>query len=95
MHGFIAGTTPPRATTDIDIVANVMVRVGALERCVGVLTAMSLEPTPPLTGGSLHRFVGERATVDLVVPDHLPKLARARIGGHTVASVVRWSTCSR
>lgn len=30
MHGFIAGTTPPRATTDIDIVANVMVRVGAL-----------------------------------------------------------------
>ena len=88
LHGFIAGTSPPRATTDIDIVADVLVRAGALGRCVDVLTSMHLEGKPSITDRSLHRFVGERATVDLVVPDHLPKTASTRIRGYQAVPVV-------
>ena len=82
LHGFIADVSPPRATTDIDIVADVLVRPGALGRCVDVLTSMDLEEKPSITGKSLHRFVGKRATVDLVVPDHLPRSVSTRIRGY-------------
>jgi predicted nucleotidyltransferase len=87
LHGFVAGTVPPRATTDIDIVAAVLVRRGALDRCVGVLESMDLRPQPSVTGKSLHRFAGDRATVDLVVPDHLPKAVVARIRGYSAVPI--------
>jgi hypothetical protein len=88
LHGYIAGTAPPRATTDIDIVADVLVNRDALHRCVAALEAIGLEPQPSITGKSLHRFAGERAVVDLVVPDHLPKHLTARIRGYSTISVV-------
>ena len=53
LHGFVAGTVPPRTTTDIDIVAAVLVRRGALDRCADVLEAMDLRPQPSVTGKSL------------------------------------------
>ena len=87
LHGFIGGESPPRATTDIDIVADVLVRPGALGRCVDVLTSMELEEKPSITGKSLHRFVGKRATVDLVVPDHLPRSASTRIHGYEAVAI--------
>ena len=46
LHGFAAGAVPPRATTDIDIVADVVVRVGALERCAAVLESLQFDPRP-------------------------------------------------
>jgi predicted nucleotidyltransferase len=87
LHGFIAGAGPPRATTDIDIVADVLARKGTLERCASVLESMQLRPRPSITGKSLHRFVGERATVDLVVPDHLPPSAAARLRGYAAVPI--------
>jgi predicted nucleotidyltransferase len=87
LHGFIAGVEPPRATTDIDIVADVLARKGMLERCASALESMQLQPRPSITGKSLHRFVGERATVDLVVPDHLPTSAAVRLRGYSAVPI--------
>ena len=87
LHGFMAGAVPPRVTTDIDIVADVMVRAGTLHRCVEVLESMKLEPRPSLTGKRLHRFVGPDATVDLLVPDHLPARVDVRVRGHPAVPI--------
>jgi predicted nucleotidyltransferase len=88
LHGFIAGAVPPRATTDIDIVADVMVRAGALQRCAAVLEALHFDPQPSITGRSLHRFVGARGSVDLLVPDHLPATVSARLRGYSAVPIV-------
>jgi predicted nucleotidyltransferase len=87
LHGYIAGSAPPRATTDIDIVADVLVRHDALQRCAAALEAIGLEAQPSITGKSLHRFAGERAVVDLVVPDHLPAHLDTRLQGYRTVSV--------
>lgn len=87
LHGFVAGAVPPRATTDIDIVADVVVRAGALQRCAAVLESLQFHPRPSITGTSLHRFVGKRGAVDLMVPDHLPSKVSARLRGYPAVPV--------
>jgi predicted nucleotidyltransferase len=88
LHGFIAGAVPPRATTDIDIVVDVTVRAGALQRSAAVLESLQFDPQPSITGKSLHRFVGARASVDLLVPDHLPARVSARLRGYSAVPIV-------
>jgi len=87
LHGFMVGVVPPRVTTDIDIVADVLVRPGMLRRCADVLESMKLEPRPSLTRKRLHRFVGTEATVDLLVPDHLPAHVNLWLHGHAAVPI--------
>lgn len=87
LHGYIAGVAPPRTTTDIDIVADVLVHRDALQRCAAALEAVGLEAQPSIAGKSLQRFSGERAVVDLVVPDHLPTHIAPRLRGYPAVSI--------
>ena len=88
LHGFVSGATPPRATDDIDIVADVVVRRGVLSRCVGVLESLDYIPQPSITGRTLHRFTGARGHVDLVVPDHVPASLVSKLRGYQPVPIV-------
>lgn len=72
LHGYIAGTVPPRTSEDIDIVANVLVRRNSLEACASAAEHINLRPKPPVHGRRLQRFEGDGVKLDLLVPDHLP-----------------------
>ena len=82
LHGYVASTVPPRATHDIDVVANITVERHALARCAQALTDLSFAPRPALSGKKLHRFAGDTISVDLLVPDHLPRHLAVRLLGH-------------
>lgn len=88
LHGFVSGVTPPRATDDIDIVADVVVRRGVLSRCAGVLESLDYAPQPSITGRTLHRFTGVRGHVDLVVPDHVPASLVPKLRGYQPVPIV-------
>jgi predicted nucleotidyltransferase len=88
LHGFVSGVTPPRATDDIDIVADVIVRRGVLSRCAGVLESLDYVPQPSITGRTLHRFTGARGHVDLVVPDHVPASLVSKLRGYQPVPIV-------
>lgn len=87
LHGFVTGTTPPRATDDIDIVADVVIRRGVLSRCARVLESLDFAPQPSVGGRTLHRFSGERGQVDLVVPDHVPAALLSKLHGYEPVSI--------
>lgn len=87
LHGFGAGVVPPRATMDIDIVADVVVRRTALRQCADLLESLDFQPQPSISGKTLHRFVGARGQVDLVVPDHVPSSLAQKLRGHRPVAV--------
>lgn len=87
LHGFVAGVPPVRVTTDIDIVADVVVRSAALQHVVAVLESLEFVAEPSVSGRSLHRFVSARNTVDLVVPDHPPAGTSVKIHGYPAVQI--------
>lgn len=46
-----------------------------------------LQPQPSISGKTLHRFVGARGQVDLVVPDHVPSSLAQKLRGHRPVAV--------
>lgn len=88
LHGFASGVVPPRATNDIDIVADVLIRRGVLSRCATVLESLGFGPQPSITGRRLHRFTGERGQVDLVIPDHVPASLAPKLRGYQPVPIV-------
>lgn len=82
LHGYIAGTVPPRTSEDIDVVANVLVRRNSLEACASAAEHINLRPKPPMHGRRLQRFEGDGLKLDLLVPDHLPSKLHLSLRGH-------------
>lgn len=81
LHCHIAGITPGRATTDIDIVANVLVNPSALFACRDAASALDLTAQPSGNNRRQHRFRNDSLVLDVMVPDHLPKHLSLRIAG--------------
>ncbi|MEK7411194.1 MAG: hypothetical protein AAB327_07420 [Actinomycetota bacterium] len=72
LHGYIHGSTPPRTSDDIDLVANLLVRAASLQNCASAAESINLTPRPSLVGKYLQRFEGDGIKVDLLVPDTYP-----------------------
>ncbi len=72
LHVHLAGVSPRRTTTDVDIVADILTDRNAFHACKAVALDMGLEAQPSITGKNLHRFSGTAGHLDLMVPDHLP-----------------------
>jgi len=81
LHCHIAGNTPGRATTDIDIVANVLVNPDALFACRDAAAALNLTAQPSANNRRQHRFRNDSLVLDVMVPDHLPKHLLLRLAG--------------
>ena len=81
LHCHIAGNTPGRATTDIDIVANVLVNPDALFACRDAAAALNLTAQPSPNNRRQHRFRNDSLVLDVMVPDHLPKHLLLRLAG--------------
>jgi predicted nucleotidyltransferase len=87
LHGYVRGSTPPRTSEDIDLVANLLVRPGSLQACAAAAESINLTPRPSLAGKRLHRFDGGGIRVDLLVPDHLPRHLGPRVRGHRAVPI--------
>ena len=87
LHGYIRGSTPPRTSEDIDLVANLLARTASLENCASAAESINLTPRPSLAGKYLQRFEGNGIRVDLLVPDHLPRHLMPRLRGHRPVSI--------
>lgn len=72
LHVHLAGGTPRRTTTDVDIVADILTDRNAFHACKAAAINMGLEAQPSITAKFLHRFSGPAGHLDLMVPDHLP-----------------------
>lgn len=81
LHCHIAGSTPGRATTDIDIVANVLVNPNALFACRDAAAALNLTAQPSANNRRQHRFRNNNLVLDVMVPDHMPKHLLMRLAG--------------
>lgn len=88
LHCHLAGVAPGRATTDIDIVANVLTTNRALSACRAAARAMGLEPDPSLDGRHLHRFRNDTMVLDVMVPDHTPQHLVLRLAGREAVPIV-------
>jgi hypothetical protein len=81
LHCHLAGMAPGRITTDIDVVANVLVTAGALHSCREAARALGLEPRPSADQRRQHRFANDSMVLDVMIPDHVPKHLRLRLAG--------------
>jgi predicted nucleotidyltransferase len=88
LHGYIRGSTPPRTTDDIDLVANLLVRTDSLHDCASAAESINLKPSPSMSGKRLQRFEGGGIRVDLLIPDYLPRHLVPRLRGHRPVSIV-------
>lgn len=88
LHCHLAGIVPGRATTDIDIVANVVVSSDALHACREAARALDLEPQPSADGRRQHRFRNDDMILDVMVPDHTPKHLLLRLAGRDPVAIV-------
>jgi hypothetical protein len=88
LHCHIAGITPGRATTDIDIVANVLVNPNALFACRDAASALDLTAQPSANNRRQHRFRNDSLVLDVMVPDHLPKHLLLRLAGRDPVPIV-------
>lgn len=81
LHLHLAGTTPRRTTTDVDVIADIITSRSSFRECSAVAREMGLEPQPSMTNQTLHRFSGPAGQLDLMVPDHLPTHLIRRLAG--------------
>ena len=81
LHCHIAGITPGRATTDIDIVANVLVNPDSLFACRDAAAELNLTAQPSANNRRQHRFRNDSLVLDVMVPDHMPKHLLLRLAG--------------
>jgi hypothetical protein len=77
-HAMIAGYHS-RATTDIDMLIDVMADVKSINTIVSKLEDMDFKKQEPgLRGTAFHRMVQNNLIVDVLVADHLPKGAKSK-----------------
>jgi hypothetical protein len=70
---------PVRSTSDIDLVANILMNRGALETCRAAAAHLGLAPLPSADGKRLHRFTDGSLVLDVLVPDHQPPRVAAAL----------------
>jgi hypothetical protein len=77
-----------RTTTDIDVIANVLVTADALYACREAARALGLQPQPTADQRRQHRFRNDDMILDVMVPDHTPKHLLLRLAGRDPVPVV-------
>lgn len=87
LHMHLAGATPRRTTTDVDIVADVLTERTSFQACKNAAKEIGLDAQPSITGETLHRFSGPAGQLDLMVPDHLPTHVTRRFNTPTPVPV--------
>ena len=79
VHAIAAGVTPPRPTSDVDVIVDVAAEQGRFSQMAAALRAAGFEPqVPDRSSSSLYRFIRGKEIIDVMVPDHLPSSIRPR-----------------
>jgi len=71
LHGLEHGITPPRVSTDLDIIANARIVGAGVSAVVTHLTAMGFEFDGSSPEGIGHRYVKQGVGVDVLAPEGL------------------------
>lgn len=80
LHARRAGIPPPRATKDVDLVADVAANHSSVTSIASALTRIGFEPIVPFSRKEpVYRFQRNREQVDMMVADHLPSQLKPRI----------------
>jgi hypothetical protein len=79
LHAYRAAIPPPRPTKDLDLVLDVAVHRGSFAGISAALSSIEFKPLVPDSKTSpLYRFQRNAEQVDLLVPDHLPRMVVPR-----------------
>lgn len=79
LHARRAGIPPPRATKDVDLVADVATNHSSVTSIASALTRIGFDPVVPLSRKEpIYRFQRDREQVDMMVADHLPSQLKPR-----------------
>lgn len=82
LHGLALGRTPVRFSSDLDVIANLVLRPSSLTTCATHVRSLGFIPAPTSDGKRLHRFTQDNLVIDIVAPDHPPRhLLPLRIAG--------------
>ncbi|MCC6830016.1 MAG: hypothetical protein IT200_01600 [Thermoleophilia bacterium] len=81
LHALEHGVTPPRISTDLDLVVDARVRPPAIPAMAEVLDGLGFRPGPISADGVGHRFVRGPVTIDLLAPEGAGPRADLAIGG--------------
>lgn len=77
LHALEHGRTPPRRTSDLDVIVNVRSIAMTPERFAGTLASLGYELEGVSADGVGHRFVRDRVKFDVLLPDGLgPRASR-------------------
>ena len=83
------GFSPSRPTNDGDVVLDVRAQPNVLRDFTGALAAVGFTSAGISPEGHQHRWVRDRASIDLLIPQHLGRAAGSRTGitgGTTLAT---------
>ena len=87
LHEIDRHSSETRATYDIDVVVNLRVDPGGLDRINRVLVDAEFVQDLPSPAGVAHRYRRGGASVDVLAPDHLGNRATLQLGfGRTIES---------
>ena len=81
LHALEHGASPPRISTDLDLVVDARVRPPAIPAMAGVLGDLGFRLDGISPDGVGHRFVRERVAIDLLAPEGAGLRADLRVGG--------------
>jgi hypothetical protein len=81
LHGLERGATPPRVSTDLDLVVDARVRPPAIPAMAEVLDDLGFRLGGIAPDGIGHRFVRGPVTIDLLAPEGAGPRADLRVGG--------------
>lgn len=81
LHAIEHGASPPRVSTDLDLVVDARVRPSAVPAMAGVLDDLGFRLGATTPDGVGHRFVRESVTIDLLAPEGVGERASLSLGG--------------
>jgi hypothetical protein len=88
LHGLAAGRSPIRFSSDLDVIANLVLNPSSLSACAAHVCSLGFAPQPTTDGRRLHRFTRDDLVIDVVAPDHPPRHLRPlRITGRDAIEV--------
>lgn len=88
LHGLAMGRSPIRFSSDLDVIANLVLSPSSLTTCATHVRSLGFAPTPTADGKRLHRFTQDNLVIDIVAPDHPPRhLLPLRIAGKAAIEI--------
>lgn len=88
LHGLAAGRSPIRFSSDLDLIANLVLNPSSLKTCASHVCSMGFTAAPSSDGERLHRFTRDDLVIDIVAPDHPPRhLLPLRLAGKNAIEV--------